>query len=130
MKANKGVSNEKIKIIPLGGLEHIGMNITCIEYEDSIIVIDCGLSFPDEDMLGVDLVIPDVTYLKDNIEISKSAITKLENELWRTSRELYWERSIRRESKKPKECDYFYGQDDICLVNELLKNGIIRGIKF
>ena len=44
MKANKGVSNEKIKIIPLGGLEHIGMNITCIEYEDSIIVIDCGLS--------------------------------------------------------------------------------------
>lgn len=46
MKANKGVSNEKIKIIPLGGLEHIGMNITCIEYEDSIIVIDCGLSFP------------------------------------------------------------------------------------
>lgn len=68
MKANKGVSNEKIKIIPLGGLEHIGMNITCIEYEDSIIVIDCGLSFPDEDMLGVDLVIPDVTYLKDNID--------------------------------------------------------------
>lgn len=71
-----------------------------------------------------------IKYLKDNIEISKSAITKLENELWRTSRELYWERSIRRESKKPKECDYFYGQDDICLVNELLKNGIIRGIKF
>lgn len=68
MKANKGVSNEKIKIIPLGGLEHIGMNITCIEYEDSIIVIDCGLSFPDEDMLGIDLVIPDVTYLKDNID--------------------------------------------------------------
>ena len=71
-----------------------------------------------------------IKYLKDNVEISKSAITKLENELWRTSRELYWERSIRRESKKPKECDYFYGQDDICLVNELLKNGIIRGIKF
>ena len=71
-----------------------------------------------------------IKYLKDNIEISKSAITKLENELWRTSRELYWEGSIRRESKKPKECDYFYGQDDICLVNELLKNGIIRGIKF
>ena len=54
----------------------------------------------------------------------------MENELWRTSRELYWERSIQRKSKKPKECDYFYGQDDICLVNELLKNGIIRGIKF
>ena len=71
-----------------------------------------------------------IKYLKDNIEISKSAITKLENELWRTSRELYWEESIRRKSKKPKECDYFYGQDNICLVNELLKNGIIRGIKF
>ena len=74
MKANKGVSNEKIKIIPLGGLEHIGMNITCIEYEDSIIVIDCGLSFPDEDMLGIDLVIPDVTYLKDNIEKVKGFV--------------------------------------------------------
>ena len=74
MKANKGVSNEKIKIIPLGGLEHIGMNITCIEYEDSIIVIDCGLSFPDEDMLGFDLVIPDVTYLKDNIEKVKGFV--------------------------------------------------------
>ena len=43
MKANKGVSNEKIKIIPLGGFEHIGMNITAFEYEDSIIVVDCGL---------------------------------------------------------------------------------------
>ena len=74
MKANKGVSNEKIKIIPLGGLEHIGMNITCIEYEDSIIVIDCGLSFPDEDMLGIDLVIPDVTYRKDNIENVKGFV--------------------------------------------------------
>lgn len=71
-----------------------------------------------------------IEYLKVNMEISKSAITKLDDELWRTSRELYLERSIRRESKKPKECDYFYGQDDICLVNELLKNGIIRGIKF
>jgi hypothetical protein len=71
-----------------------------------------------------------IKYLKDNIEISKSAITKMENELWRTSQELYLERSIQRKAEKPKECDYFYGQDDICLVNELLKNGIIRGIKF
>ena len=78
MKANKGVSNEKIKIIPLGGLEHIGMNITCIEYEDSIIVIDCGLSFPDEDMLGIDLVIPDVTYLKDNIEKVKGFVITMD----------------------------------------------------
>lgn len=71
-----------------------------------------------------------IEYLKDNIEISKSAITKLNDALWRTSRELYWERAGQRESKKPKEYDYFYGQDDICLVNELLKNGTIRGIKF
>ncbi len=56
----------KLKIIPLGGLEQIGMNITAFEYEDSIIVVDCGLAFPADDMLGVDLVIPDVTYLKDN----------------------------------------------------------------
>ena len=58
----------KLKIIPLGGLEAIGMNITAFEYEDSIIVVDCGLSFPEDDMLGIDLVIPDITYLKDNIE--------------------------------------------------------------
>lgn len=57
-----------MKIIPLGGLEQIGMNITAFEYEDSIIVVDCGLSFPEDDMFGVDLVIPDVTYLKDNID--------------------------------------------------------------
>ena len=60
--------NKKLKIIPLGGLEQIGMNITAFEYEDSIIVVDCGLAFPEDDMLGIDLVIPDVTYLRDNIE--------------------------------------------------------------
>ena len=60
--------NSKLKIIPLGGLEQIGMNITAFEYDDSIIVVDCGLSFPEDDMLGIDLVIPDVTYLKDNID--------------------------------------------------------------
>ena len=60
--------NSKLKIIPLGGLEQIGMNITAFEYEDSIIVVDCGLSFPEDDMLGIDLVIPDVTYLKENID--------------------------------------------------------------
>ena len=58
--------NSKLKIIPLGGLEQIGMNITAFEYEDSIVVVDCGLAFPEDDMLGIDLVIPDVTYLKDN----------------------------------------------------------------
>jgi len=61
-------TNSKLKIIPLGGMEQIGMNITAFEYEDSIIVVDCGLAFPENDMLGVDLVIPDVTYLKDNID--------------------------------------------------------------
>lgn len=64
----KEQKNSKLKIIPLGGLEQIGMNITAFEYEDSIIVVDCGLSFPEDDMLGIDLVIPDVTYLKNNIE--------------------------------------------------------------
>ena len=63
-----------MRIIPLGGLEKIGMNITAFEYEDSIIVVDCGLSFPEEDMLGIDLVIPDVTYLKDNIQKVKGFV--------------------------------------------------------
>ncbi len=60
--------NSKLKIIPLGGLEQIGMNITAFEYEDSIIVVDCGLAFPENDMLGIDLVIPDITYLKENAD--------------------------------------------------------------
>ncbi|NLL76652.1 MAG: ribonuclease J [Clostridiales bacterium] len=67
MKKSENENVSKLKIIPLGGLEQIGMNITAFEYEDSIIVVDCGLSFPDDDMLGIDLVIPDTTYLKDNI---------------------------------------------------------------
>ena len=67
-------SNAKIKIIPLGGMEQIGMNITAFEYEDSIIVVDCGLAFPSNDMLGIDLVIPDVTYLKQNIDKVKGFV--------------------------------------------------------
>ncbi len=64
---NNGVDSvAKIKVIPLGGLEQIGMNITAFEYEDTIIVVDCGLSFPADDMLGIDLVIPDITYLLEN----------------------------------------------------------------
>lgn len=69
-----GDVNKSVKIIPLGGLEKIGMNITAFECDDSIIVVDCGLSFPDDEMLGIDLVIPDVTYLKDNIEKVKGFI--------------------------------------------------------
>lgn len=57
---------ETVKIIPLGGLDKIGMNITAIEYGDTIVVIDCGMSFPEEDMLGIDKVIPDVSYLIEN----------------------------------------------------------------
>lgn len=62
---------EKLKIIPLGGMGEIGKNITAIEYDNDIIVIDCGLAFPDEEMYGVDLIIPDVSYLinnKDNVK--------------------------------------------------------------
>lgn len=58
----------KLKIIPLGGLHEVGKNITVFEYEDDIIVVDCGLSFPEDDMLGVDLVIPDITYLQRNVD--------------------------------------------------------------
>lgn len=61
------MNRNAVRIIPLGGLEQIGMNITAIETEDSIVVVDCGLSFPDDEMLGIDLVIPDVTYLRENI---------------------------------------------------------------
>ncbi len=68
MKKNEQGTASGLKIIPLGGLEQIGLNITAFEYEDSIIVVDCGLSFPEDEMLGIDLVIPDVTYLKDNID--------------------------------------------------------------
>ena len=64
----------KLRIIPLGGLEQIGMNITAFEYEDSIIVVDCGLAFPEDDMFGIDLVIPDVTYLEENIDKVKGFV--------------------------------------------------------
>ena len=70
----KGNSESNLKIIPLGGLEQIGMNITAFEYEDSIVVVDCGLSFPEDDMLGIDLVIPDITYLKENIRKVKGFV--------------------------------------------------------
>ena len=58
----------KVKIIPLGGVNEIGKNLTAIEYKNDIVVIDCGLKFPDEDMFGIDLVIPDITYLMKNKE--------------------------------------------------------------
>ena len=73
-KKKENSTGPKLKIIPLGGLEQIGMNITAFEYEDSIIVVDCGLAFPADDMLGIDLVIPDVTYLKENKERVKGFV--------------------------------------------------------
>lgn len=66
MRKKEKTGNESVKIIPLGGLEQIGMNITAFETEKGIIVVDCGLAFPGDDMLGVDLVIPDISYLLDN----------------------------------------------------------------
>ena len=66
--------SSKLKIIPLGGLHEIGKNITVFEYEDEIIVVDCGISFPEDDMLGVDLVIPDITYLVKNQEKIKGMV--------------------------------------------------------
>ena len=70
----KETNYNKVKIIPLGGLEQIGMNMTAFEYEDSIIVVDCGMAFPSDDMLGIDLVIPDVSYLKNNIDKVKGFV--------------------------------------------------------
>ncbi len=65
---------EKLRIIPLGGLGEIGKNMTAIEYEDEILIIDCGLSFPEEEMLGVDIVIPDITYLLKNKDKVKGIV--------------------------------------------------------
>ena len=79
-KRSRGKQNQNIfkksnlKIIPLGGLHEIGKNITAFEYEDEIIVVDCGLSFPEDDMLGIDLVIPDITYLLKNKEKVKGLV--------------------------------------------------------
>lgn len=70
----KKAQNMKLKVIPIGGLGLVGMNITAFEYNDSIIVVDCGLAFPENDMLGIDMVIPDVTYLKDNIDKVKGMV--------------------------------------------------------
>ena len=63
-----------VRIIPLGGLEQIGMNITAFEFGDSIVVVDCGLAFPEDDMFGIDLVIPDTTYLEENIDKVKGFV--------------------------------------------------------
>lgn len=75
MKKKKNLdSASKLSVIPLGGLEQIGLNITAFRYEDSIIVVDCGLAFPADDMLGIDLVIPDITYLLENADKVKGFV--------------------------------------------------------
>ncbi|MDO4284730.1 MAG: ribonuclease J [Eubacteriales bacterium] len=74
MKKKEVNPESKLKIIPLGGLEQIGMNITAFEYEDSIIVVDCGLAFPEDDMFGIDMVIPDTTYLQNNLDKVKGFV--------------------------------------------------------
>lgn len=73
-KAKTDQPKPSVKIIPLGGLEQIGMNMTAIECEDSILIVDCGVAFPDEEMLGIDLVIPDVTYLQENSDKVKGYV--------------------------------------------------------
>ena len=72
--APKILGSSPLKVISLGGLGEIGKNLTLLEYEDSILVIDCGVAFPDEDMLGIDLVIPDITYLQKNIKRVKGIV--------------------------------------------------------
>ena len=72
---------QKLQIIPLGGLGEIGKNMTVIRVDDEILVIDSGLMFPEEDMLGIDLVIPDVTYLKENIEKVKAFAKMLDTKV-------------------------------------------------
>ena len=73
-KKKAKLTGPRLKIIPLGGLEQIGMNITAFEYEDSIIVVDCRIAFPEADMFGIDSVIPDVSYLQDNIDKVKGFV--------------------------------------------------------
>ena len=74
LKQNSIFKKSKLKVIPLGGLHEVGKNITVFEYENEMIIVDCGISFPEDDMLGIDLVIPDITYVEKNKEKLKGMI--------------------------------------------------------
>ena len=67
----KKQNNTKLRVMMLGGLNEIGKNIAVLEYGNDIIIVDCGLAFPDDDMLGIDLVIPDISYLEKNADRSR-----------------------------------------------------------
>lgn len=71
---SKNIKRERLKIIPLGGLEEVGKNMTVFEYGDDMILLDCGVAFPEDEMLGVDLVMPDITYLEKNKERLKAIV--------------------------------------------------------
>jgi len=81
------VSNKKkkLKIIPLGGLGEVGKNITAFEYGNDIVVVDCGIAFPEDEMLGIDLVMPDITYLKKNKE-QKTALCSIDKAVFRSKK--------------------------------------------
>ena len=66
MDANEASKESPLRVIPLGGMHEVGKNMTVFEYEDEIVIVDCGMGFPDHDMLGVDVIIPDFTYLREN----------------------------------------------------------------
>ena len=73
-KDDKNVGKPALKVIPLGGLQEIGKNMWLFEYENEIIIVDCGLAFPEDEMLGIDLVIPDMTYIMKNKEKVRGVI--------------------------------------------------------